>query len=147
MARLQRSFEVDGELSEVFAYVTTPTHRPTYLPSVAAVRQAADEPVQAGGGWEERAAFGPLKKWLKVRAVVVEAPSRFAYEPDGGPGDGRVTWTLSAPAEGRVRVEVALDVELPRGLRVFDRLVPVVMAGLFKTDVEHLEHTLAGRSS
>lgn len=146
MARLQRSFDVPGDLDEVFDYVTTPTHRPTYLPSVAAVRRADATPVQEGGGWEERAVMGPLKKWLKVRAIEVERPGRFAYAPEGGPGDGRVTWTLSAPEQGRVRVNVALDVELPSGLKIFDGWVPTIMKRVFAADVEHLRATLVARS-
>lgn len=86
MPRIVNRIEIDRDIGEVFAYVTTPAYWPTWHPSTVAVRGTTDRPLRIGDRASEEFCVWGLSQHVHW-TVLDEAPPR-RWSASGQRSDG-----------------------------------------------------------
>ena len=127
MAHITRSIEIDTSPEEIFDYITDLDRLTEWATIVKETRDLGDRPIQQGTTFSQTVkAAGSVEIDCDWHVKQLERPRHVHYEataPDGG--EMQMSQTVTRLDDGRSKVEIDLDYEVPGGIlgQIADKLI------------------------
>ena len=127
MAHIARTIEIDRSPEEIFDYITDLDRLTEWATVVKETRDLGERPIQQGTTFSQTVkAAGSVEIDCTWRVKQLERPRHVHYEataPDGG--EMQMSQTVTRLDDGRSKVEIDLDYEVPGGIlgQIADKLI------------------------
>ncbi|MBT2442593.1 SRPBCC family protein [Streptomyces sp. ISL-36] len=142
MSAIKETIDIRRSPSEVFTYVTDPTHLPDWQESAVSVRPLSAEPIAVGSKVSVTRRIGRREFSSTMQVIDLDPPRSWHIHGIDGPVRGDVQGTIEPLGDGeRSRLTLSIDFE---GYGIGKMLVPLVVRPHVKKEIPRDEQTLKG---
>ncbi|MFF8606599.1 SRPBCC family protein [Streptomyces sp. NPDC015346] len=142
MSAIKESIDIARSPSEVFSYVTDPTHLPEWQESAVSVRPLSDAPMTVGSKVAVTRRMGRREMTSTMQVIDMDPPRSWHIHGIDGPVRGDVQGTIEPLGDGeRSRLTLSVDFE---GHGIGKVLVPLVVRPFVKKEMPQNERNLKG---